>query len=99
MKLIDGDFKEPDTPLILVRGDTVPDDIREIFAADGLLTARGGLTSHAAVVAHRLGKVCVAGCETLICNEKDREIYFNQLRFRSGDFISIDGQEGYLKGY
>jgi pyruvate, orthophosphate dikinase len=87
-------FKEPDTPLILVRGDTVPDDIREIFAADGLLTARGGLTSHAAVVAHRLGKVCVAGCETLICNEKDREIYFNQLRFRSGDFISIDGQEG-----
>jgi pyruvate,orthophosphate dikinase len=56
-------FKEPDTPLILVRGDTVPDDIREIFAADGLLTARGGLTSHAAVVAHRLGKVCVAGCE------------------------------------
>ena len=87
-------FKEPDTPLILVRGDTVPDDIREIFAADGLLTARGGLTSHAAVVAHRLGKVCVAGCENLVCNEKDREIYFNQLRFHSGDFISIDGQEG-----
>jgi pyruvate, orthophosphate dikinase len=87
-------LKEPDTPLILVRGDTVPDDIREIFAADGLLTARGGLTSHAAVVAHRLGKVCVAGCENLVCNEKDREIYFNQHQFRSGDFISIDGQEG-----
>jgi pyruvate, orthophosphate dikinase len=87
-------YKEPDTSLILVRGDTVPDDIREIFAADGLLTARGGLTSHAAVVAHRLGKVCVAGCENLICNENDREIYFNQLRFRTGDFISIDGQEG-----
>jgi pyruvate, orthophosphate dikinase len=87
-------FKEPDTSLILVRGDTVPDDIREIFAADGLLTARGGLTSHAAVVAHRLGKVCVAGCENLICNENDREIYFNQLRFGAGDFISIDGQEG-----
>jgi pyruvate,orthophosphate dikinase len=87
-------YKEPDTSLILVRGDTVPDDIREIFAADGLLTARGGLRSHAAVVAHRLGKVCVAGCENLICNENDREIYFNQLRFRTGDFISIDGQEG-----
>ncbi len=93
-------FKEPDTPLILVRGDTVPDDIREIFAADGLLTARGGLTSHAAVVAHRLGKVCVAGCENLVCNENDREIYFNRLRFRSGDFISIDGQEGSVfQGY
>ncbi len=87
-------IKEPDTKLILLRGDTVPDDISEIHAADGLLTARGGLTSHAAVVAHRLGKVCVVGCENLVCNEKDREIYFNQLRFRTGDFISIDGQEG-----
>ena len=87
-------FNEPNTSLILVRGDTVPDDIREIFAADGLLTARGGLTSHAAVVAHRLGKVCVAGCENLFVDEKDREIHFNQLKFRSGDFISIDGQEG-----
>ena len=86
--------REPDTSLILIRGDTVPDDIREIYAADGLLTGRGGLTSHAAVVAHRLGKICVVGCENLVCNEKDRELYFNQLRLRSGDFISIDGQEG-----
>ncbi len=53
---------EPGTHLILARADTVPDDIREIHAADGLLTARGGLTSHAAVVAHRLGKTCVVGC-------------------------------------
>jgi pyruvate,orthophosphate dikinase len=72
----------------------VPDDISEIHATDGLLTARGGLTSHAAVVAHRLGKVCVVGCENLDCNEINREIYFNQLRFCTGDFISIDGQEG-----
>ncbi|MFO8085560.1 MAG: PEP/pyruvate-binding domain-containing protein [Desulfobacterales bacterium] len=86
--------KEPETKLILVRGDTVPDDISEIHSTDGLLTARGGLTSHAAVVAHRLGKVCVVGCENLDCNEINREIYFNQLRFCTGDFISIDGQEG-----
>ncbi len=86
--------KEPGTSLILARGDTVPDDIKEIYAADGLLTARGGLTSHAAVVAHRLGKICVVGCENLICNERDRILQFSQLRLRSGDFISIDGQEG-----
>ena len=60
---------ESDTKLILVRSDTVPDDIREIHAADGILTARGGLTSHAAVVAHRLEKTCVVGCGKLVCNE------------------------------
>lgn len=86
--------KEPDTSLILVRGDTVPDDIREIFAADGLLTARGGLTSHAAVVAHRLGKTCVVGCGNLICHEKEKQCEFNHRMLFSGDDISIDGLEG-----
>jgi pyruvate,orthophosphate dikinase len=85
---------EPGTSLILARNDTVPDDIREIHAADGLLTARGGLTSHAAVVAHRLGKTCVAGCTTLDCNEKKKYCMFNEMRVHSGDHISIDGQEG-----
>jgi pyruvate, orthophosphate dikinase len=85
---------EPDTCLILLRGDTVPDDIREINATDGLLTARGGLTSHAAVIAHRLGKTCVVGCEALICNEKDRVSTINRVLIKSGEFISIDGQEG-----
>ncbi|MBI5588881.1 MAG: pyruvate, phosphate dikinase [Deltaproteobacteria bacterium] len=87
-------LKEPETFLILVRGDTVPDDIREIFAADGLLTARGGLTSHAAVVAHRLGKTCVVGCGNLICREKEKQCEFNQRLLFSGDAISIDGLEG-----
>jgi len=86
--------EEPDRPLILIRADTVPDDIREIFAADGLLTARGGLTSHAAVVAHRLGKTCVVGCADLICDEKDKTFQFNKVIFCSGDYISIDGQKG-----
>jgi len=86
--------REPDTSLILVRGDTVPDDIREIYAADGLLTARGGLTSHAAVVAHRLGKTCVVGCGNLICNETAKNCEFNQVLFKSGDQLSIDGREG-----
>ncbi len=86
--------KEPDTSLILVRGDTVPDDIREIYASDGLLTARGGLTSHAAVVAHRLDKTCVVGCGNLICDEKEKKCRFNQVVLNSGEFISINGQEG-----
>jgi pyruvate,orthophosphate dikinase len=86
--------REPDTRLILARSDTVPDDIREIHAADGLLTARGGVTSHASVVAHRLGKTCVVGCGDLECDERKKECTFKDRRIRSGDFISIDGQEG-----
>ena len=85
---------EPDTKLILARSDTVPDDIREIFAADGLLTARGGVTSHASVVAHRLGKTCVVGCGDLICDEKEKRCSFKDVEIGAGDFISIDGQEG-----
>ncbi len=85
---------EPDTRLILARADTVPDDIREIHAADGLLTARGGLTSHAAVVAHRLGKTCVVGCSNLLCDERRKICTFNRINVTSGDYISIDGQEG-----
>jgi pyruvate, orthophosphate dikinase len=85
---------EPDTYLVLVRNDTVPDDIREIYAADGLLTARGGVTSHAAVVAYRLGKTCIVGCGNLICKEKEKRCQFNKVVLKSGDPISIDGREG-----
>ncbi len=85
---------EPDTPLIIVRGDTVPDDIKEIHEADGLLTARGGSTSHAAIIAHRLGKTCVVGCSNLICMEKESACSIHQEALKSGDWISIDGLEG-----
>jgi pyruvate,orthophosphate dikinase len=86
--------QDPNIPLILFRRDTVPDDIREIHAADGLLTAKGGVTSHAAVVAHRLGKTCVVGCGNLDCDETTRKSYFGKTVIRSGDYISIDGREG-----
>ncbi|RJP76306.1 MAG: pyruvate, phosphate dikinase [Desulfobacteraceae bacterium] len=86
--------EEPERLLILIRGDTVPDDILEIHASDGLLTARGGLTSHAAVVAHRLEKTCVVGCGNLICDEKRKTAVFKNTCLQSGNFISIDGQEG-----
>ena len=87
-------IKAPDTPLILVRGDTVPDDIQEIFESDGLLTARGGSTSHAAIVAHRLGKTCVVGSPSLTCMEKESMCSFDQVSLKTGDWLSIDGREG-----
>ena len=85
---------EPKTPLILVRGDTVPDDIAEIYEADGLLTGRGGSTSHAAIVAHRLEKTCVVGCASLICMEKESACSIDHTVLRAGDWVSIDGREG-----
>jgi pyruvate,orthophosphate dikinase len=85
---------EPQTALVLARSDTVPDDIREIHASDGLLTSRGGLTSHAAVVAHRLGRTGVVGCGNLICDEKKKLCRINDIVLSSGDYISINGQEG-----
>jgi pyruvate,orthophosphate dikinase len=87
-------MREPATHLILARTDTVPDDIREIHAADGLLTARGGLTSHAAVVAHRLGKTCVVGCGSLECSEREKQCRFPSGVLQTGDHLSIDGHEG-----
>jgi pyruvate,orthophosphate dikinase len=85
---------EPETSLILVRNDTVPDDIKEIYASDGILTARGGVTSHAAVITHRLEKTSVVGCNEMVCDEKKRVCIFGTVRLSSGDWISIDGREG-----
>ena len=85
---------EPGTALILICGDTVPDDIMEINEADGLLTARGGSTSHAAIVAHRLGKTCVVGTFNLICMEKESSCTINQVSLKTGAWISMDGRKG-----
>lgn len=91
--------EDPDTPLILIRQDTVPEDIREISLADGLLTARGGQTSHASVVTLRLEKTCVVGCRTLRVYETEERCEIDGQIIRFGDFISIDGRKGlFLKG-
>lgn len=87
---------EPATPLILIRVDTVPDDIKEISAADGLLTSRGGATSHASIVAHQLEKTCVVGCPTLVVDERAGSGVINGYAIRSGDLLSIDGQNGLI---
>ncbi len=89
----------PDTKLILIRQDTVPEDIKEISIADGLLTARGGQTSHASVVATQLEKTCVVGCKALKVYESEERCEINGHTISFGDQVSIDGRKGlFLKG-
>lgn len=80
--------------VILVRKETSPEDIHGMAVAEGILTARGGRTSHAAVVARGMGKCCVAGCEAIKVNEKEKEFKVNGFMFKEGDFISLDGNTG-----
>lgn len=88
--------QSPHTPLILIRSDTVPEDIHEISRADGVLTARGGQTSHASIVTIRLEKTCVVGCEALKVYEAESRCVINGSEIRFGDTISIDGRSGIL---
>jgi pyruvate,orthophosphate dikinase len=80
--------------VLLVRIETSPEDIRGMNAAQGILTARGGMTSHAALVARQMGKVCVAGCGALTIDYKKRQITVNSHTIKEGDFLSIDGTTG-----
>ncbi|MCS7281183.1 MAG: pyruvate, phosphate dikinase [Desulfobacterota bacterium] len=80
--------------VILVRIETSPEDIRGMNAAQGILTSRGGMTSHAALVARQMGKVCVVGCEDLEISYKERTIKVNGRVIREGDMISLDGTTG-----
>ena len=81
-------------PVILVRKETTPDDIHGMDAAVGILTARGGMTSHAAVVARGMGKCCVAGCEAIQINHEKHEFSASRKTVREGDWISLDGSTG-----
>jgi pyruvate,orthophosphate dikinase len=81
-------------PVILVREETVPDDIHGMDVAKGILTARGGMTSHAAVVARGMGKPCVAGCEALHIDEQNRTLHIGDKVVKDGDYITIDGGKG-----
>src|SRR5688500_1058371 len=80
--------------VILCRIETSPDDIRGMDAAQGILTARGGMTSHAALVARQMGKVCVAGCEALHPDYTTRTLRVGQTELKEGDWLSIDGSTG-----
>jgi pyruvate,orthophosphate dikinase len=80
--------------VILVRWETTPDDIHGMIAAKGILTAHGGMTSHAAVVARGMGKPCVAGCEALSVDTKARKASLNGHDLGEGDLLTIDGGTG-----
>ncbi len=80
--------------VILVRVETCPDDIHGIVAAQGVITSRGGMTSHAAVVARGMGKPCVAGCEQLKIDMANQQFYVGAKCIKKGDTVSIDGTTG-----
>ena len=80
--------------VLLVRVETSPDDIRGMTVSEGILTARGGMTSHAALVARQMGKVCVVGCEALDIDYKARTITVGDKVVKEGDWLSIDGFTG-----
>jgi pyruvate,orthophosphate dikinase len=86
--------KEPETALILIRPDTVPDDVGIILKVEGILTARGGGTSHAAVTIPQLNKVGVVGFNKLHVYESEGYSRVDDKTIHSGDFISIDGWSG-----
>ena len=80
--------------VILVRAETSPEDIGGMNAAQGILTARGGMTSHAAVVARGMGKCCVAGCGAININEVQKYFTVNELIVKEGDYITLNGTTG-----
>ena len=79
---------------ILVRQETSPEDLAGMVAAEGILTARGGMTSHAAVVARGMGKCCVAGCSEIIVDESGKTLTIGDDRLEEGDYISLNGSTG-----
>ncbi|MFR9019416.1 MAG: pyruvate, phosphate dikinase [Fusobacterium sp.] len=79
---------------ILVRVETSPEDIEGMNIAEGILTVRGGMTSHAAVVARGMGKCCVCGCSELTINEEKKELESRGVVIKEGEFISLDGSSG-----
>ena len=81
-------------PVLLVRLETSPEDIEGMTAAQGILTARGGMTSHAAVVARGMGACCVAGCGALEIHEQEGYLLVGGQRVNEGEFLSIDGTTG-----
>src|SRR6266567_997872 len=81
-------------PVILVRAETTPEDIHGMEVAAGILTSRGGMTSHAAVVTRGMGKCCVAGVGDIRVDEKKREMHVKGQVFKGGDWISLDGTTG-----
>ena len=91
-------WRERGEKSILVRKETSPDDIHGMHAAEGFLTAKGGMTSHAAVVARQMGKVCVAGCDDVEVLEEEGKVIIGPSTFKEGDQLSLNGFNGKVYG-
>ena len=87
-------FADAGKKVILVREETSPEDLAGMVAAEGILTARGGMTSHAAVVARGMGKCCVAGCKDIIVDEAGKTLTIGGKEYHEGDSISLNGSDG-----
>ncbi len=87
---------EAGAQVLLVRSETSPEDIRGMYAAQGIVTARGGMTSHAAVVARGIGKTCVVGCRDLRIHESSGYCHIGEQEIQAGDYLTIDGSTGHV---
>jgi pyruvate,orthophosphate dikinase len=87
-------YEDPTTPIVLLRPDTVPEDLEMILRVEGILTARGGSTSHAAVTAKRLGKTAIVDCRDLEVDEAEGRALLAGRELQAGDWLSIDGLTG-----
>ena len=88
------EWKKAGEKVVLVRLETSPEDIEGMKAAEGILTVRGGMTSHAAVVARGMGECCVSGCQEIAMDEENKKFTLGGKTFKEGDWLSIDGSTG-----
>ena len=91
-------IEETGDPVVLVRLETSPEDIEGMHVSQGILTARGGMTSHAAVVARGMGTCCVAGCGDIVIHEDEKLFQLGGKTIHEGDYISLDGTTGNIYG-
>src|SRR5476649_1103366 len=84
--------------VLLVRNETSPEDLRGMIAAEGILTAKGGVSSHAALVARQMGKVCICGASAVLIDYDKKTVTVSGQTFKEGDYLSIDGTSGIVYG-
>ena len=89
-------FVEKGKPVVLVREETSPEDVQGMFVSNAILTSKGGMTSHAALVARGWGKCCIVGCSELSIDYKNKKLVINKLHIKQGEWITLDGSQGYV---
>jgi pyruvate,orthophosphate dikinase len=98
MQTVPSSPKQKGEKVLLVRNETSPEDLRGMIAAEGILTAKGGVSSHAALVARQMGKVCICGASALEIDYDKKTVTVAGQTFKEGDYLSIDGTSGTVYG-